>query len=47
MGLRASDPSDLVLDRGLPGAFIAIPMLATFKIFSDHIESLAAVGDAW
>jgi predicted PurR-regulated permease PerM len=30
---------------GIPGAFIAVPMLATFKIFCDHIESLAAVGE--
>ncbi|WP_420128239.1 AI-2E family transporter [Longimicrobium sp.] len=30
---------------GLPGAFVAVPLLATFKIFCDHIESLAAVGE--
>jgi predicted PurR-regulated permease PerM len=30
---------------GIPGAFIAVPILATFKIFCDHIESLAAVGE--
>ncbi|HEX8693796.1 MAG TPA: AI-2E family transporter [Longimicrobium sp.] len=30
---------------GIPGAFIAVPLLATFKIFCDHIESLAAVGE--
>jgi predicted PurR-regulated permease PerM len=30
---------------GVPGAFIAVPLLATFKIFCDHIESLAAVGE--
>lgn len=30
---------------GIPGAFIAVPVLATFKIFCDHIESLAAVGE--
>jgi predicted PurR-regulated permease PerM len=30
---------------GIPGAFIAVPMLATFKIFCDHIRSLAAVGE--
>ena len=30
---------------GIPGAFIAVPMLATFKIFCDHIQSLAAVGE--
>ncbi|MBW3628907.1 MAG: AI-2E family transporter [Gemmatimonadetes bacterium] len=30
---------------GIPGAFIAVPMLATFKIFCDHIESMAAVGE--
>ena len=30
---------------GFPGAFLAVPMLATFKIFCDHIESLASVGE--
>jgi predicted PurR-regulated permease PerM len=30
---------------GIPGAFLAVPLLATFKIFCDHIESLAAVGE--
>jgi predicted PurR-regulated permease PerM len=30
---------------GVPGAFIAVPMLAAFKIFCDHVESLAAVGE--
>ena len=30
---------------GVPGAFIAVPILATFKIFCDHIESLASVGE--
>ena len=30
---------------GVPGAFLAVPLLATFKIFCDHIESLAAVGE--
>jgi predicted PurR-regulated permease PerM len=30
---------------GVAGAFIAVPLLATFKIFCDHIESLAAVGE--
>ena len=30
---------------GVPGAFIAVPLLATFKIFCDHIESLAPVGE--
>jgi predicted PurR-regulated permease PerM len=30
---------------GIPGAFIAVPILATFKIFCDHIGSLAAVGE--
>ena len=28
---------------GVPGAFLAVPLLATLKIFCDHIESLAAV----
>lgn len=30
---------------GIAGAFIAVPILATFKIFCDHIESLASVGE--
>lgn len=30
---------------GIPGAFIAVPLLATLKICCDHIESLAAVGE--
>ena len=30
---------------GVAGAFIAVPLLATFKIFCDHIESLAPVGE--
>jgi len=30
---------------GVGGAFIAVPMLATFKIFCDHIESLAPIGE--
>lgn len=30
---------------GIPGAFIAVPLLATFKIFCDHMQSLAAVGE--
>jgi len=30
---------------GVPGAFIAVPLIATFKIFCDHIESLAAIGE--
>ncbi|GJG88903.1 AI-2E family transporter [Gemmatimonadetes bacterium T265] len=30
---------------GVPGAFIAVPLLATFKIFCDHIESLASIGE--
>jgi predicted PurR-regulated permease PerM len=30
---------------GLPGLFLAVPLLATFKIFCDHIESLAPVGE--
>jgi len=29
---------------GVPGAFLAVPLLATFKILCDHIASLAAVG---
>jgi predicted PurR-regulated permease PerM len=30
---------------GIPGAFIAVPLIATFKIFCDHIEALAPVGE--
>jgi predicted PurR-regulated permease PerM len=30
---------------GIPGAFIAVPILATLKIFCDHIESLASLGE--
>ena len=30
---------------GIAGAFIAVPLLAAFKIFCDHIESLAPVGE--
>ena len=30
---------------GVPGAFIAVPLIATFKIFCDHIEALAPVGE--
>ncbi|MCY7379506.1 MAG: AI-2E family transporter [Gemmatimonadaceae bacterium] len=30
---------------GVPGAFLAVPLLATFKIFCDNIQSLAAIGE--
>jgi predicted PurR-regulated permease PerM len=30
---------------GIPGAFIAVPLLATLRICCDHIESLAPVGE--
>lgn len=30
---------------GLPGAFIAVPLLATLKIFCDHVEALAPVSE--
>ena len=30
---------------GVPGAFLAVPLLASLKIFCDHIESLAAIGE--
>jgi len=30
---------------GVAGAFLAVPLLAAFKIFCDHIESLASVGE--
>ncbi|MEO8878765.1 MAG: AI-2E family transporter [Gemmatimonadaceae bacterium] len=30
---------------GIPGAFIAVPLMATFKIFCDNIEVLASIGE--
>ncbi|HEY2066741.1 MAG TPA: AI-2E family transporter [Gemmatimonadaceae bacterium] len=30
---------------GVPGAFVAVPLLATLKIFCDHIGALAAIGE--
>jgi predicted PurR-regulated permease PerM len=30
---------------GVPGAFLAVPLLATFKIFCDNISALAAIGE--
>ncbi len=30
---------------GIPGAFIAVPLVATFKIFCDNIEVLAPIGE--
>jgi predicted PurR-regulated permease PerM len=30
---------------GVPGAFVAVPLLATFKIFCDNIGSLTAIGE--
>jgi predicted PurR-regulated permease PerM len=30
---------------GVPGAFVAVPLIATFKIFCDHIEALAPIGE--
>jgi predicted PurR-regulated permease PerM len=30
---------------GVPGAFIAVPLMATFKIFCDHIEGLSPIGE--
>jgi predicted PurR-regulated permease PerM len=30
---------------GVGGAFIAVPLLVTFKIFCDHIEALAPIGE--
>jgi len=30
---------------GVPGAFLAVPILATMKILCDNIESLAAIGE--
>ena len=30
---------------GIPGAFIAVPLMATLKIFCDHIDALAPIGE--
>jgi predicted PurR-regulated permease PerM len=30
---------------GVAGAFLAVPILATFKIFCDHIETLQPIGE--
>ncbi|MBK5187137.1 MAG: AI-2E family transporter [Gemmatimonadaceae bacterium] len=30
---------------GIPGAFVAVPLMATLKIFCDHIEVLASIGE--
>ena len=30
---------------GVPGAFMAVPLIATFKICCDHIEALAPIGE--
>jgi predicted PurR-regulated permease PerM len=30
---------------GIPGAILAVPMMATIKIACDHIESLAPIGE--
>ncbi len=30
---------------GIPGAFLAVPILATFKIFCDHIDGLHSIGE--
>ncbi len=30
---------------GIPGAFLAVPILATFKIFCDHIDGLRSIGE--
>lgn len=30
---------------GIPGALLAVPLIASLKIFSDHIESLAPLGE--
>jgi predicted PurR-regulated permease PerM len=30
---------------GVGGAFVGVPLLATFKIFCDHIESLSPIGE--
>ncbi|MGH7558393.1 MAG: AI-2E family transporter [Gemmatimonadota bacterium] len=30
---------------GIPGALLAVPLMATFKIFCDHIEPLSPIGE--
>jgi predicted PurR-regulated permease PerM len=30
---------------GIPGAFLAVPILAALKILCDHVESLASFGE--
>jgi predicted PurR-regulated permease PerM len=30
---------------GIPGALIAVPLLAAVKIFCEHIESLASISE--
>lgn len=30
---------------GIPGAFLALPILATFKIFCDHIDGMRSIGE--
>ena len=30
---------------GMVGVFIAVPMLVVVKVFTDHVEGLAAVGE--
>jgi predicted PurR-regulated permease PerM len=30
---------------GIPGAFLAVPILASFKIIGDHLESLSTLGE--
>jgi predicted PurR-regulated permease PerM len=30
---------------GIPGAFVAVPMMAAFKIVCDHVESLRPIGE--
>jgi predicted PurR-regulated permease PerM len=30
---------------GIPGAIIAVPIMAALKIMCDHIESLAPIGE--
>ena len=30
---------------GIPGALLAVPIIATFKLIRDHVDSLAGVGE--
>jgi predicted PurR-regulated permease PerM len=35
----------LVLHAGVPGAFLAVPIIATIKALGEHLEGLAPVAE--